>query len=136
MTRKLIEQMLEALDVATSPFVKDRQEVLGAIAAAREYLAQPESEARTEQSEPVGIVIGFDEETGDAIVDHACEPVTLLEVGMCLYTHPPQPKAPEPVSQMLLDLLARAHDEMLDGSVGYDIRDEIKAVLAAQRSKE
>lgn len=49
MTRKLIEQMLEAMSPMESP--RDDTSIQRAITAAREYLAQPE------QSEPVGEVV-------------------------------------------------------------------------------
>ena len=39
--RELMKQALEALEVATTPLAKDRQEVLRAQAALRERLAQP-----------------------------------------------------------------------------------------------
>ena len=42
--RELMQQALEALEVATTPLAKDRQEVLRAQAALRERLAQPEHE--------------------------------------------------------------------------------------------
>jgi hypothetical protein len=42
--RKAMQQALEALEVATTPLAKDRQEVLRAQAALRERLAQPEQE--------------------------------------------------------------------------------------------
>lgn len=42
--RELMQQALEALEVATTPLAKDRQEVLRAQAALRERLAQPEQE--------------------------------------------------------------------------------------------
>ena len=38
--------------------------------------------------EPVGVVIGFTDE-GEAVVDHACEGGTPLEIGDCLYLFPP-----------------------------------------------
>ena len=37
--------------------------------------------------DPVGVVIGFTDE-GEAIVDHACEGGTSLEIGDCLYPSP------------------------------------------------
>ena len=40
--RELMQQALEALEVATTPLAKDRQEVLRAQAALRERLAQPD----------------------------------------------------------------------------------------------
>jgi hypothetical protein len=42
--REIMQQALEALEVATTPLAKDRQEVLRAQAALRERLAQPEQE--------------------------------------------------------------------------------------------
>ena len=42
--KKLMQQALEALEVATTPLARDRQEVLRAQAALRERLAQPEQE--------------------------------------------------------------------------------------------
>jgi hypothetical protein len=42
--RQALELALEALQVATTPLAKDRQEVLRAIAAIKEALAQPEQE--------------------------------------------------------------------------------------------
>jgi hypothetical protein len=43
-TRELLQQALNALEVATTPLAKDRQEVLAAITAIREHLARPEPE--------------------------------------------------------------------------------------------
>ena len=121
--RQLIEQMLDCIeelkysnDTFTSQFKSN-----AAITAAREYLAQPEQSEQCTESDSWNCKYCRKTETCKALQDPR-------NFG--------KPKAPEPVSQMLLDLLARAHDEMLDGSVGYDIRDEIMAVLAAQRSKE
>ena len=42
--RELMQQALEALEVATTPLAKDRQEVLRAQAALRERMAQPEQD--------------------------------------------------------------------------------------------
>jgi hypothetical protein len=42
--RQALELALEALEVATTPLAKDRQEVLRAITAIKEALAQPEQE--------------------------------------------------------------------------------------------
>jgi len=42
--RQALELALEALQVATTPLAKDRQEVLRAITAIKEALAQPEQE--------------------------------------------------------------------------------------------
>ena len=42
--RELMQQALEALELATTPLARDRQEVLRAQAALRERLAQPEQE--------------------------------------------------------------------------------------------
>ena len=42
--RQALELALEALQVATTPLAKDRQEVLQAITAIKEALAQPEQE--------------------------------------------------------------------------------------------
>lgn len=42
--RELLQQALDALDVATTPLARDRQEVLQAQAALRARLAQPEPE--------------------------------------------------------------------------------------------
>jgi len=42
--REALKLALEALEVATTPLAKDRQEVLRAIIAIREALAQPEQE--------------------------------------------------------------------------------------------
>ncbi len=44
--REIMHQALKALEVATTPLAKDRQEVLRAQAALRERLAQPEQERR------------------------------------------------------------------------------------------
>lgn len=44
MIRELLQQALDALEVATTPLAKDRQEVLRAIAGLREALAAPEPE--------------------------------------------------------------------------------------------
>lgn len=42
--KELMQQALEALEVATTPLARDRQEVLRAQAALRKRLAQPEHE--------------------------------------------------------------------------------------------
>ena len=44
MTKEALKLALEALQVATTPLTKDRQEVLRAITAIKEALAQPEQE--------------------------------------------------------------------------------------------
>jgi hypothetical protein len=44
MSKEAIKLAIEALQVATTPLAKDRQEVLRAIAAIKEALAQPEQE--------------------------------------------------------------------------------------------
>ncbi len=44
-----LRMALEALEVATTPLAKDRQEVLRAQAAIREVLAQPEREPLTDE---------------------------------------------------------------------------------------
>ena len=76
--RKVIELALEALQVATTPLAKDRQEVLRAITAIKEALAQPEQE-------PVACVQDLDELKRKHLV---------YEKGMDwkdpLYTTPPQ----------------------------------------------
>jgi hypothetical protein len=46
--RKIMQQALEALEVATTPLAKDRQEVLRAQAALRAALAQPDQEPLTD----------------------------------------------------------------------------------------
>ena len=92
MTRKLIEQMLDCIeelkysnDTFTSQFKSN-----AAITAAREYLAQP--------SEPVAWLIQMlqgrpmltmDKKFADDARDFDGKNITAL------YTHPPQPKAPE-----------------------------------------
>jgi len=57
--RQALELALEALQVATTPLAKDRQEVLRAITAIKEALAQPEQEP-VAWTEKVG-GIGFKE---------------------------------------------------------------------------
>ena len=57
--RQALELALEALEVATTPLAKDRQEVLRAITAIKEALAQPEQEP-VAWTEKVG-GIGFKE---------------------------------------------------------------------------
>ena len=51
MTKEALKLALEALQVATTPLTKDRQEVLRAITAIKEALAQPD------QGEPVALTI-------------------------------------------------------------------------------
>jgi hypothetical protein len=70
---------------------------------------------QAEKQEPAGVVIGFDDDTGAAIVDHACEPVSQLEIGMALYTH--QPTAPaQPLTEQRIHKIWRslAEGEGLD----------------------
>ena len=51
--RQALELALEALQVATTPLAKDRQEVLRAITAIKEALAQPEQEPVAWRYKPV-----------------------------------------------------------------------------------
>ena len=56
MTKEALKLALEALQVATTPLTKDRQEVLRAITAIKEALAQPEQE-------PVALRMDFHKKT-------------------------------------------------------------------------
>ena len=49
--RKLLQQAIDALEVATTPLAKDRQEVLRAIGSLQKALAQPEQEAEQQSQE-------------------------------------------------------------------------------------
>jgi hypothetical protein len=70
--RQALELALEALQVATTPLAKDRQEVLRAIAAIKEALAQP-----TSGDYALGYSIGFGEghSAGKAFAQPEQEPL-------------------------------------------------------------
>ena len=55
--RELMQQALEALEVATTPLAKDRQEVLRAQAALRERLAQPDQWQGRTEAEKINVAI-------------------------------------------------------------------------------
>ena len=145
MTRKLIEQMLKATSMLLS-YTKACEGLLNctpagqidiadaAITAAREYLAQPESEARTEQSEPVGYVYSQDGRKEGCIQDHS------IPNGTPLYT---QPKAPEltddEIHALAWNLSAEKEYEAYTGQERLVVSgyiDFARAVLAAQGAKK
>ena len=107
--RKLIEQMLAALDIWTHCDAPEIQ--AEAITAARAYLAAPE------QSE----------------LQDAKDTIELLEMRI------DQLEAPEPVNQMLLAALKLASVMLKTGTPEYDERDAIEvieaALAAAQKAK-
>ena len=82
MTKEALKLALEALQVATTPLTKDRQEVLRAITAIKEALAQPEQE-------PFLVACGNCHE-GFADMEHVCK--KCLGAG---WVNNPQPKEPE-----------------------------------------
>ena len=73
--RKALELALEALQVATTPLAKDRQEVLRAIAAIKEALAQPEEE----KLHPVHIGVDVTKE-GTAVTAFYRKPDAVMEM--------------------------------------------------------
>ena len=77
---ELLKQALKAFEVATTPLAKDRQEVLEAVKAIKQAIAELESQ------EPVATVTS---ETGaDITMSWWHEPA--LPMGTKLFTHPPQ----------------------------------------------
>lgn len=99
---------LEALEVATTPLAKDRQEVLRAITAIREALADSALERMAEnarelgldyepapvakpheQQEPVAVVSGY---YGGQCVVLPTNPAMLFNSGTAFYTSPPASK--------------------------------------------
>ena len=133
MTRKLIEQMLSALQNCAN----GEDDVLltrDALDAARAYLAQPE------QSEPVAWK--YEERGREWITDDLFEAQRENDGKLTpLYT---QPKAPEPLLKEIENKLpgGRRTEPMesmrlADYNEGWnDYRKAARAVLAAQRSKE
>jgi len=84
--RQALELALEALQVATTPLAKDRQEVLRAITAIKEALAQPEQE-------PVAEYVGFTDYARTEDDAHGFGKVKRLKfipLNARLYTTPPQ----------------------------------------------
>jgi len=77
-----MKQALKALQVATTPLAKDRQEVLRAIKALEEALA------KQEQDKPVAVVTGV---YGGRFVVEPTNSAMVLPVNMALYTRP-QPR--------------------------------------------
>lgn len=97
---KALRMALEALEVATTPLAKDRQEVLRARAAIREALAEQPAQQeficstglchyKAQQQEPVATVIQFD---GEKIIDASMEFFDKYPIGTELYTSPPASK--------------------------------------------
>ena len=84
--RQALELALEALQVATTPLAKDRQEVLRAITTIKEALAQPEQEP-VATVESVATVVS---ESGNQEVTMSWWHEPALPVGIKLYTTPPQ----------------------------------------------
>ncbi|CAB5224463.1 hypothetical protein UFOVP734_85, partial [uncultured Caudovirales phage] len=78
---------LEALEVATTPFARDRQEVLRAQAALREALAEQPA-----QQEPVAVVSGY---YGGQCVILPIDPARIFNSNTAFYTAPPQRKPPQ-----------------------------------------
>jgi len=89
--RAVVEQALEALEVATTPLAKDRQEVLRAQAALRAALAQEQAEPVQEPVAKVELMTtGGNAGLATRIVeidDHLRE---RLRPGQLLYTAPPR----------------------------------------------
>ena len=77
---------LEALEVATTPFARDRQEVLRAQAALREALAEQPA-----QQEPVAVVSGY---YGGQCVILPIDPARIFNSNTALYTSPPAQRKP------------------------------------------
>ena len=113
MTQEALKLALEALEVATTPLAKDRQEVLRAITAIKEALAQTQ--------EPVAWM-DADGNVSDNN-DHKCFPIPL-------YTLPPQrtePVCPECKAEVLYECVACSSNnyppqrtEPLIGCVNHD----------------
>ena len=70
-SRELLQQALYALEVATTPLNKDRQEVLSAHKAIRKHLAKP-------APEPVAFIYTFDE-CQEALMPDEVEPDNFKE---------------------------------------------------------
>ena len=135
---------LEALQVETTPLTKDRQEVLRAITAIKEALAQP-----TSGDYALGYSIGFGEghSAGKALAqskEPEQEPVAweqfYPDIGKLQLTHPPQgiyytPPQRKPLTDEQINQIA---DEFI---VNYRIPagshyDFAKAIEAAHNIKE
>jgi hypothetical protein len=78
---EVLKQARKAFELATTPLAKDRQEVLEAVAAINQAIAELESQ------EPVATVTS---ETGNPDVTMSWWHEPALAVGTKLYTHPPQ----------------------------------------------
>ena len=87
---EVLKQALKAFEVATTPLAEDRQEILEAVAAINQAIAELESQ------EPFGYV------NRDELVEHmglvSCGTIYKYpaEGRLALYTHPPQPAKPIP----------------------------------------
>ena len=79
--RETVEQALKALEVATTPLAKDRQEVLRAQAAIKEALAEP-----AQKQEPVAWIYEFYADMGHKGLAFEEQPSAH---NTPLYTHPP-----------------------------------------------
>ena len=88
MTKDVLKLALEALEVATTPLAKDRQEVLRAIAAIKEALAQPPV-AKPHEQEPVA---WYCMEHGEAETIWSKQQPPWEGQWKPLYTFPPQRK--------------------------------------------
>ena len=134
MTDKKTEALklaLEALEVATTPLAKDRQEVLLAQAAIREALAdQP-----AQQQEPVAVVKALPMGHNQSDMHYAeCQH---LPVGTLLYTSPPASKPWVGLTQQDINI---AFDDTQEGG-GFDdfaraIETKLREKNAPQQSKE
>jgi len=107
---EVLKQALKAFEVATTPLAKDRQEVLEAVAAINQAIAELESQ------EPVGWI----DSKGNMLcvkINESCRP---------LYTHPPQRTEQEPVDyKKLADLGWQAIECGIcgGGAMGYPQRE-------------
>ena len=83
-----------------------------AITAAKSYLAQPESEARTEQSEPYAWEWFFDNGKSQGFTKDKGEALQGGEYAVPVYRHPAPQPSPEP-NYELLHLLENAAEDLL-----------------------
>ena len=117
-----MRQALEALEVATTPLAKDRQEVLRAQAVIREALA----EQPAQQQEPVAVVSGY---YGGQCVVLPTNPARVFNNGTAFYTSPPASKPWVGLTQQDIDI---AFDDTQEGG-GFD--DFARAIEAKLKEK-
>ena len=135
MTRKLIEQMLEALNGTVYGEACFRKEVREAMEAARAYLAAPE------QSEP-HYQVWTDGHWND-VAKYYFDSVRNEKMKRVLHDHTaPQPTTPEPVNQMLLaackrmrSMLAQAAERGNNDAL-YEVNFASAVIAAAEQAPQ